>query len=141
MNTRLARTLIAALVAGLFAPVAAAESNAALLKKIEALSAELARLKTQVEASTANAAEDDKEGWRAFVEDACARLGLDAARVDEHALLRLSRRVAHEGARPMAPVSTFILGLVLGADPEADPVAVATALQDAIATAPLPEED
>ena len=56
MNTRLARTLIAALVAGLFAPVAGAESNAELLKKIEALSAELARLKTQVEASTANAA-------------------------------------------------------------------------------------
>ena len=28
-----------------------------------------------------------------------------------------------------------------GADPDADPVAVATALQDAIATAPLPEED
>lgn len=92
-------------------------------------------------AAPANAAEDNKEGWRAFVEDACARLGLDAARVDEHALLRLSRRVAHEGARPMAPVSTFILGLALGADPEADPVAVATALQDAIATAPLPEED
>ncbi len=34
MNTRLARTLIAALVAGLFAPVAGAESNAELLKKI-----------------------------------------------------------------------------------------------------------
>ena len=60
MNTRLARTLIAALVAGLFAPVAAAESNAALLKKIEALSAELARLKTQVEASSANAAASQK---------------------------------------------------------------------------------
>ena len=56
MNTRLARTLIAALVAGMFAPAQAAESNAALLKKIEALSQELARLKTQVEASTANAA-------------------------------------------------------------------------------------
>lgn len=60
MNTRLARTLIAALVAGLFAPVAAAESNAALLKKIEALSAELARLKSQVEASSANAAASQK---------------------------------------------------------------------------------
>ena len=34
MNTRLARTLIAALVAGLFAPVVAAGSNAALLKQI-----------------------------------------------------------------------------------------------------------
>ena len=60
MNTRLARTLIAALVAGLFAPVAGAESNAELLKKIEALSAELARLKSQVEASSANAAASQK---------------------------------------------------------------------------------
>ena len=102
---------------------------------------QLARWVASNPAAPANAAEDNKEGWRAFVEDACARLGLDAARVDEHALLRLSRRVAHEGARPMAPVSTFILGLALGADPEADPGAVATALQDAIATAPLPEED
>ena len=60
MNTRLARTLVAALVAGMFAPAQAAESNAALLKKIEALSQELARLKTQVEASTANAAASQK---------------------------------------------------------------------------------
>lgn len=92
-------------------------------------------------AAPANAAVDDKEGWRAFVEDACARLGIDPDRVDEHAILRLSRRVAHEGARPMAPVSTYILGLALGADPDADPVVVAAALQEAIATAPNPLED
>ena len=92
-------------------------------------------------AAPANAPDDDKESWRAFVEDACARLGVDASRVDEHAILRLSRRVAHEGARPMAPVSTYILGLALGADPDADPVTVMATLQDAIATAPHPNEE
>ena len=52
----------------------------------------------------------------------------------------LSRRVAHDGARPMAPVASYILGLALGA-PGADPTAAMARLQEAIATAPLPEED
>lgn len=92
-------------------------------------------------ADPANEAEDDKQGWRAFVEDACARLGLDPSRVDEHAILRLSRRVAHDGARPMAPVAGYILGLALGAAPDADPLTVMADLQDAIATAPHPNEE
>ncbi len=83
-------------------------------------------------------AEDDKRDWRTFVEDACARLGLDPAGIDEHAILRLARRVAHQGARPMAPVSGYILGLALGARPDADPAMVMAELQDAIATAPEP---
>ncbi len=91
--------------------------------------------------AAAQAPADDKDEWRAFVEDACARLGIDATRVDENAILRLSRRVAHEGARPMAPVSGYILGLALGADPEADPATVMARLQEAIATAPTPQED
>lgn len=103
---------------------------------------QLARWIASHPAAPANrGAVDDKEGWRAFVEDACARLGLDAGLVDEHAILRLSRRVAHEGARPMAPVATYILGLALGANPGANPVAVTAVLQEAIATAPVPEED
>ncbi len=89
-------------------------------------------------AAPSNAPDDDKQAWRAFVEDACARLGLDPARVDEHAILRLSRRVAHEGARPMAPVAGFILGLALGARPDADPLAVMAELQEAIDAAPTP---
>lgn len=84
---------------------------------------------------------DDKAGWRAFVEDACARLGLDPATVDEHAILRLSRRVAHEGARPMAPVAGYILGLALGADPGADRAVLTAQLDEALATAPLPQEE
>lgn len=82
---------------------------------------------------------DDHAGWRAFVVDACARLGLDADRVDEHAILRLARRVAHGGARPMAPVAAHILGLALGGRPPADAAAVLAALEQAIDRAPTPK--
>ena len=88
--------------------------------------------------SPTNAEADDKDAWRAFVVDACERLGIDPATVDEHTILRLTRRVAHEGARPMAPVSSFILGLALGTH-AGDPVETMTRLQDAIATAPTPQ--
>ena len=54
MKTRHVRTLIGVLVAGLFLPIQArAESNAELLKRIEALSQELTRLKGQIEANNA----------------------------------------------------------------------------------------
>lgn len=83
---------------------------------------------------------DDRAAWRAFVEDACARLGLDAAAIDEHAVLRMARRVSHTGSRPMAPVSAFVLGLAIGAHPDADPEAFRVALEAAIETAPRPAE-
>ena len=38
-------------------------------------------------AAPANAAEDDKEGWRAFVEDACARLGITIPEEARHTAL------------------------------------------------------
>lgn len=78
--------------------------------------------------------------WRAFVEDACAHLGLDAARVDERAVLRLTRRVAHAGARPMAPVAAHLWGSALATHPDADPTDLAARLAEALASAPIPEE-
>lgn len=86
-----------------------------------------------------NAESDDKDAWRAFVVDGCERLGIDPATVDEHTILRLTKRVAHEGARPMAPVSSYILGLAIGAH-QGDPAETMARLQDAIATAPTPPE-
>ena len=88
----------------------------------------------------ANAPVNDKPDWRAFVEDACARLDLDPALVDEHAVLRLARRVAHGGARPMAPVAAYILGVAL-ASPTADPVAVSAVLTQALEEAPAPKQE
>lgn len=102
---------------------------------------QLARWVASHPAAPANRKTDDKQVWRAFVEDACDRLGLDAERVDEHAVLRLTRRVAHQGARPMAPVSAYILGLALGSNPDADPTEMIARLQEAIDSAPVPPED
>lgn len=81
---------------------------------------------------------EDKESWRAFLDDACARLQVPREMVDEHLILRQSRRIARADARPMAPVGPYILGLALGRD-DADPVALKQALEDAVDTAPIPE--
>lgn len=52
--------------------------------------------------------------WADFVNDACERLGLDASEVDVTLLHELSRDVAHTVDRPLAPVSTYLLGLAVG---------------------------
>ena len=52
----------------------------------------------------------------------------------------MARRVSHTGARPMAPVSAFVLGLAIGAHADADPEALRVALEAAIETAPRPAE-
>lgn len=83
---------------------------------------------------------DERIAWRAFVEDACRRIGVDPALADEHAVLRMTRRVAHGGARPMAPVASYIAGLALHDHPDADPTALMARLQEAADTAPRPEE-
>lgn len=53
--------------------------------------------------------------WAQFVEQACAALGVDAAQVDITTIHDLARDVAHTVDRPLAPVSTFILGMAIGA--------------------------
>lgn len=45
---------------------------------------------------------------------AAAELGLDENEVDIAALLDVAKDVAHNVARPAAPLSTFLLGLALG---------------------------
>lgn len=89
----------------------------------------------------ATESEAEQVAWRAFVEDACARLGLDASAVDEHALLRLGRAVAHTGARPMAPVATHILGLAAAAHPGRPAADLLATLTDAASSAPRPSKD
>lgn len=84
---------------------------------------------------------EDESGWVEFVARACASVGVDSARVDIHAVLDLTREVAHSGARPMAPVSAFLWGLAVGANPETDPEYLRRVLEDAVAAAPTPSED
>lgn len=88
--------------------------------------------------ATPNNPSDDAATWRIFVEDACSRLGLDDATVDENAVLRLTRRVAHSGGRPVAPAAAFIWGLAVSAHPDSSPAQLLTRLEAALETAPLP---
>lgn len=51
---------------------------------------------------------------RAWIESACAAVGVDPAVVDVDGIHTLTKEVAHKVARPMAPVSSFIWGVALG---------------------------
>ncbi|HNV10171.1 MAG TPA: NTP transferase domain-containing protein [Propionibacteriaceae bacterium] len=84
--------------------------------------------------------DEDRSTWRGFIERACAALDLDPAGVDEDAILALARTTSQSGARPMSPVSGYILGLAQGARPEADPASLLATVQTAVTDAPRPEE-
>ena len=83
---------------------------------------------------------EDRSQWRPFIEAACRAVDIDPGVVDEDAVLNLTRVVAHAGARPMAPVTAFVLGLAVGASPEADPDYLRRLIEDAVTAAPLPPE-
>lgn len=56
--------------------------------------------------------------WEEWVAVACASVGVDPARVDIDEIHLLTKQVAHRFERPMAPVSSFILGLALASGGE-----------------------
>ena len=58
--------------------------------------------------------EHPQQRWTQWVHDVCDALGIDADDVDIAAIHDLSKQVAHRLERPLAPVSTFILGLAVG---------------------------
>jgi hypothetical protein len=49
-----------------------------------------------------------------FLRTACKALGVDPAAVDQQLILDLTRDVAHNVARPAAPLSAFVVGLAAG---------------------------
>ncbi|KAB7743863.1 molybdopterin-guanine dinucleotide biosynthesis protein A [Nostocoides sp. F2B08] len=59
--------------------------------------------------------EQPQRRWTEWVGEACQAVGVDANQVDIPELHHLSKQVAHRLERPLAPVSTFILGLAIGA--------------------------
>lgn len=83
---------------------------------------------------------EERRGWQAFIDRACTAVGVDPALVDAEMILTLSRDVAHSGARAMAPVSAFILGLAAGAEERPDIDALRSRLEEAILNAPTPRE-
>lgn len=82
---------------------------------------------------------EDPERWDRFVAACCAELGLDPATITTDEILLLSRRVARQGAKPMAPVVGYILGLAIGEHPDATADLLAK-LPAVLETAPLPTD-
>lgn len=52
--------------------------------------------------------------WHDWIVEACKALDVDPALVDVKAIHGLTKRIAHEYERPMAPVGAYILGLAVG---------------------------
>ncbi len=57
--------------------------------------------------------EGHRASWDSWVAEACTATGVDPALVDIDEILAMTRVVAHRFDRPMAPVSSFILGAAL----------------------------
>lgn len=86
---------------------------------------------------------DESPAWREFINDVCERLGLPNDLVNENAVLNQSRAIARRGAKPMAPVAPYVLGIAIGGTHVSatgkDPSVLLAAINAAIETAPLPE--
>lgn len=52
--------------------------------------------------------------WDAWVERTCDALQLDADTVDIRLVHEVSKHVSHQVTRPLAPVSSYILGIAIG---------------------------
>lgn len=57
----------------------------------------------------------DTGEWDDWIAEVCGHLGVDPALVDVPLIHDLTRRVAHRYQRPMAPVSSYIMGIAVGA--------------------------
>ena len=57
---------------------------------------------------------DSPSHWYDWIEEACAAVGIEPESVDVRAVLALTKHVAHGFERPMAPVSSYILGVAVG---------------------------
>jgi hypothetical protein len=69
-----------------------------------------------------------------FLRTACTALGVDPAAVDQDLILELTKDVAHNVARPAAPLSAFVVGLAAGkAGGDADAVRAAATKLAALA--------
>ena len=69
-----------------------------------------------------------------FLRTACKALGVDPQAVDRDLILELTKDVAHNVARPAAPLSAFVVGLAAGkAGGDADAVRAAVTKLAALA--------
>lgn len=54
------------------------------------------------------------EKWQPWINEAAAAIGVDPRTVDVPLIHELTKHVAHRYDRPMAPVSSYLLGMALG---------------------------
>lgn len=73
-----------------------------------------------------------EEVWHDWIVDACGQVDIDPASVDVGGIHDLTRVIAHEFERPMAPVGAFILGMAIGRHPDADRAALHDAIERTI---------
>ncbi|MFV0428327.1 MAG: DUF6457 domain-containing protein [Arachnia sp.] len=84
---------------------------------------------------------DDRTGWDEYVDRVCAELEIDRSLVDVEGVLDMTREIAHAAARPMAPVSAYLMGLAAGRPGAKDPAFLRRVVEDAASAAPLPKEE
>ena len=84
---------------------------------------------------------EDSGGWRPFIEEACAAVGVDPALVDEDLVLGLAADIAHRSVRPMAPVGAFVLGAAVGQHADVEPGVLADRLRATLGDRAENEED
>jgi len=101
--------------------------------------ADHARWNAHLRRRNASGQAEDRSAWLPFVERACATIGIEPSVVDVDAILTLTREIAHAGARPMAPVSAYLLGIAVGRG--GDPDYLRRVLEDAVTAAPLPQKE
>jgi len=71
--------------------------------------------------------------WQEWIDQICAAVGVDPARVPVGDVLGLAGSVSRDVVRPMAPVSAFIWGLAVSSQPEAEPARLRAAILDCAA--------
>ncbi len=72
--------------------------------------------------------------WQEWMEVTARDLGVDPQLVDIAAIHDLTRVIAHDLDRPMAPVGAYLLGLAVGAQgPAADRDALAKVIEATVA--------
>ena len=70
--------------------------------------------------------------WHDWIRDACSAVGVDPESVDVTGIHALTKDIAHDFARPMAPVGSYILGVAVGTRAARGEQVDVTALSEAL---------
>ena len=58
--------------------------------------------------------DETPDRWADWIEQACAAVGIDPESVDVPGVHAMTKIIAHDFERPMAPVGAYILGIAVG---------------------------